>query len=159
MKKLAIILVAIVLVFPIKTTGSEAYVQIEKNSCDFIPICPLMGTSTELTYIRIEDSIEEDKVDTEETAVSEVACSCVKTARMHVENLPMGNATELEVNTMIPSVGAVVKMQYPSVGHVAVIQKITTKGMWIIEGNYHKCQISQRFIPFDYPYIVGYWVG
>ena len=105
-----------------------------------------------------EPVIDDKPIPEPETIVpTSVACSCVKTARMHGVELPPGNAIDLKPNSDIPVEGQVIIMKYHSGGHVAVIREITEEGYWIVEGNYHRCKVSERFIPKTYPHIVGFW--
>lgn len=85
-------------------------------------------------------------------------CSCVQTAKALGAKLPKGDANELHPNTSeAPAVGGVLILKYwnPARHHVAYIDSIQPDGYHIIEGNFEKCKITSRVIPFDSKNIMG----
>lgn len=86
-----------------------------------------------------------------------VYCSCIKTARLLGANIPMGtNASDLKPNST-PVVGGLVLLSYSKAHHVAYIAELQEKGVLIREGNYKRCEYTERLIPYDYKYITGFW--
>lgn len=117
------------------------------------PVVEQVATTTSLTH-------EDEKVEHEEEEVADyVACSCVKTAKIKygVNIPPAHNAWDLSPNSDVPVVGQLVLMQYPTIGHVAVLEAITDDGYLISEGNYKSCQYTTRVIPKDYYALLGFW--
>lgn len=86
-----------------------------------------------------------------------VGCSCVQTAKALGVPLPKGDAEDLIPNSDYPHVGGVVKIKYGNVYHVAVIKKVTEKGLEVRGGNKVHCRITNDFIALNDPRILGYW--
>lgn len=102
----------------------------------------------------------DDKKETQVSKSDDVYCSCVKTARLHGANIPLGaNAWDLSPNTFTPYVGVVILMKYPHTSHVAVIEKVENDGYWVVEGNFNRCELSRRFVLKSYSRIVGFWTA
>ena len=67
-----------------------------------------------------------------------------------------GNAKD-QIPNSTPVVGGVVLLKYyEDVGHVALIQKFTEKGMIVWETNYRPCQATTREILWSDIHIVGF---
>ena len=67
-----------------------------------------------------------------------------------------GNAID-QIPNSTPVVGGVVLLKYyENVGHVALIQKFTEKGMIVWETNYKPCQATTREILWSDIHIVGF---
>lgn len=100
-----------------------------------------------------EPTVEDEVVEVNNS----VYCSCIQTARLFGLNLPRGDAKDLMPNSP-PIEGGGVLLSYHSgtVQHVAYIQSILPEGLWIQEGNFHKCEYSERFIPWNSPHIRGF---
>jgi len=95
--------------------------------------------------------------ESEEIIENLIFCSCVLTARELGAKLPKGDARELIPNSPFPRVGGVVILRYHEDAHVAYIDKVTSEGLHVQEGNFEKCKQTERVIDFDDPNIVGYW--
>lgn len=89
-----------------------------------------------------------------DSSVELVYCSCIKTARLFGLNLPQGDAEYLKGNST-PIKGGGVLLSY-DVEHVAVIVSLAKEGFWVKEGNFRKCEYSERFISWDDPHIRGF---
>ena len=67
-----------------------------------------------------------------------------------------GNAKD-QIPNSTPVIGGVVILKYyKDVGHVALIQKFTEKGMIVWETNYRPCQATTREILWSDIHIVGF---
>jgi surface antigen len=88
------------------------------------------------------------------------ACSCVLTAKALVGyNKTVGMAKYWPRNSDIPTVGGVVVTRESRVGHVAVILAVEQYRIYVKEGNYNRCKVSERWINLNNPVIIGYWRG
>jgi len=85
-----------------------------------------------------------------------IFCSCIQSARSFGADLPKGDAKDLVPNGT-PAQGGVVLLTYGSVHHVAYIQALLPKGMWVQEGNKVRCTETERYIPYDDKAIRGFW--
>ncbi|KKK61179.1 hypothetical protein LCGC14_3016910 [marine sediment metagenome] len=83
-------------------------------------------------------------------------CYCLRTARNLGAKLPYVDAKDLKRNAT-PTQGGVIIMKYGDVYHTPYIQFILKGGMWVQEGNYRKCQFTERFIYWDDPAIIGFY--
>lgn len=82
-------------------------------------------------------------------------CSCIQTSRILGAKVPrVKNANDIKPNTISPHRGGLVVFKY---NHIAVIQKITEEGIYVREGNYKRCRITERLVKWDDPQIRGYW--
>ena len=91
-----------------------------------------------------------------------IYCSCVKTVREEGIDIPYGtDAKDLQPNTT-PVVGGLVLISYPNIEHVAKILSFNSTDFEIVEGlelsDTGECVKRTRCIPFDYPFIRGFWV-
>lgn len=85
-------------------------------------------------------------------------CSCVQFAKAMGAKLPKGSANDLFPNTSeFPRVGGVLILKYwnPDRHHVAYIEAIKEDGYHIVEGNFERCKITKRVIPFNSKNIMG----
>lgn len=127
---------------------------------------------TEQEMFFIEDTsitnqlYEEYKRGQEKKAVSKTsqgssvyACSCVLYLRygLNIPIPPVGQAKNLVPNIKTPVAGAVVITRESSYGHVAYIERLSDEGLEVVEGNYYRCKVSRRTIPYDSKIIIGYW--
>lgn len=88
------------------------------------------------------------------------ACSCVLTAKALVGyNKTVGMAKYWPRNTDLPTVGGVVVTKESYAGHVAVILAVEQDRIYVYEGNYNRCKVSERWINLNNPVIIGYWRG
>ena len=86
------------------------------------------------------------------------ACSCVLTAKAMVGyNKTVGMAKYWPRNSDIPTVGGVVVTKESYAGHVAVILAVEQNRIYVKEGNYNRCKVSERWINLNNPVIIGYW--
>ena len=92
------------------------------------------------------------------TTPNTVFCSCIKTARYIGLNLPPAPyAGDYEPNTNTPEVMDGILLSYQTDEHIAVILRILSTGFWIAEGNYERCEYTERFIDFDDYHIRGFY--
>lgn len=84
-----------------------------------------------------------------------VYCSCVRTARSLGAKIPFKDAVDIEANSM-PVVGGGVLFSYEDYDHVAKIVALLKDGMMIQEGNFRRCQYTERFIRYDDKFIRGF---
>lgn len=93
------------------------------------------------------------------TVPTSVYCSCVKSARLlGVEDLPkIPDPSVLKPNSS-PVIGAAVLLDY-NVPHIAVVTKLLEDGFMILEGNFHKCKKTYRFIAWNDPHLRGFWTS
>ena len=91
-----------------------------------------------------------------------IFCSCVQTARSICQpQLPKGDAIDLQPNGP-PQQNGIVLLNYTNsdnetIGHMACIQAMLPKGMWVQEGNKEECEYTERFVSYDDPAIRGFW--
>ena len=89
--------------------------------------------------------------------VNEVYCSCVKTVREFIPNLPRQDADQFISNTS-PSEGVAVLFEYSNgTHHIAYLHKMTSKGFYIKQGNKIPCEYSEEFIEWSNPFIRGFY--
>lgn len=101
-----------------------------------------------------EDHIEEK---TRHYDYESTLCSCVAFARTMRPDIPFINASDMQVSTTSPSVGAVVKMYYPKsmLYHVAIVIDVGEGWIRLDEANYKPCARTQRVITLP-DRIIGY---
>lgn len=87
---------------------------------------------------------------------NEVYCSCIKTARLFGVVIPFGTDAEDIVSSSTPEVGGLALFSYENTDHVAVITSISETGFTVVEGNYKRCQKTNRFIEWNDPRIRGF---
>jgi len=141
-----------------------------------LTIASILGPPVEVTaepplyepqYVEVpvahQEEVTDDKdVPTEAPEQKEVEvpegtyCSCV----LYLQSLGKdvrGDAYNATTTHSEPSVGDIAVMRYPGqLGHVALVTAVTADGFWVTESNYKKCQKTERFIPNDYPRLVGF---
>lgn len=103
----------------------------------------------------IESNIEQEPPSPVEEVNEGIYCSCIHSARAFGLNLPRGDAKDLVPNS-IPTQGGGILLSYPSAEHVAFISAVLPGGVWVQEGNFRRCQYTERFIPFTDPRIRGF---
>ena len=85
-------------------------------------------------------------------------CSCVVYVRSQGVDIPTlgeeGTPDSLIPNSP-PVQGAAVLFSY---GHIAYIQAILPGGMWVTEANKTPCEKTERFVPYDDPFIRGFYI-
>lgn len=92
----------------------------------------------------------------EQVSKNEIYCSCIKTARVLGLAIPYGtNAEDIKGNS-IPMIGGGIVFKYPLSSHIAVIKKFLELGFLVAEGNAKPCQYSERFVPYNDSFIVGF---
>ena len=90
-------------------------------------------------------------------------CSCISFARSR-RDLPSpvytpdwfwkhGNG----YSNISPAPGLIVITSEGPVGHMAIITKVTSTSLEVIEANYKHCEVDTRTIPLDSPVILGFW--
>ncbi len=85
-------------------------------------------------------------------------CSCVKYARSHGVEVPIGtDADELSPNSP-PIVGGLALFRYPKAYHVAVVTEIQGDAVVVKEANYTRCKESIRTIPLNDSRLRGFWM-
>lgn|GEM_PF-5095109 len=91
------------------------------------------------------------------SVVEDVFCSCVTGARLHVPNLPKGNASDFFPNTY-PHIGAIALFLYPNnVYHMAYIDYVGPKGFHVIHYNKERCKKTKEWIMYGNPHIRGFY--
>ena len=55
-----------------------------------------------------------------------------------------------------PVIGGGILLKYPNNYHVAVIQEFRDEGFFVKEGNFKKCEITERLIKYNDPVITGF---
>lgn len=84
-------------------------------------------------------------------------CSCVEYVRGKGVDIPSlgeeGTPDLLKSNSQ-PIQGGAVLFSY---GHIAYIEALLPKGMWVSEANKKPCEYTERFVPYDDPYIRGFY--
>lgn len=95
--------------------------------------------------------------------VEPIECSCVRYAEFLIPGILLIDAIDYPLNTITPKVGDIIKLQYYNeettnyIYHIAVIKEITEEGYEIEEGNYNKCEKSERTILLDDDKILGFF--
>lgn len=124
-------------------------IEVEKN-------CEIVVRPVEKIYMHkygnVGDPYRED-------LHGDIRCSCIRSARSFGADIPSEtDAINLEPNTGI-SLGVVVIFltDDKEVRHVAVVTNIEEEGFWVKEGNYVKCEITERYISFDDHRIIGFY--
>jgi len=79
-------------------------------------------------------------------------CNCGVFARKYLDFPKVNHVEELQPNHS-PTINGGVLFTY---GHIGVITNITDKGFNIIESNFHRCKISERFIGWQNNTIKGF---
>lgn len=101
-----------------------------------------------------------DEKSSAELEEESIYCSCIKTARAEGTDIPYNtNAEDLQPNS-VPVVGGLVLIKYPNIEHVARIIAFLENGLQVVEGlelPTGECVRRIRTIPFDYPFIRGFW--
>jgi hypothetical protein len=85
-------------------------------------------------------------------------CSCTKSARLSVPNLPSGDAKDLPINSNLQE-GKIAILNYNGTIH-AVAYEIRSGGILaVLEGNFKPCVIKNRLIPWEEvsKHIVGFY--
>lgn len=92
-----------------------------------------------------------------------VFCNCVSTVK-HLTGykLPrIGLAKNLVKDkkhvSQMPSVGAILIQKSRNTGHVALVIGLEDEGIRIRDGGWGGCRLTERFINYDDPSILGYW--
>lgn len=87
-------------------------------------------------------------------------CSCISTAKMLGVPIPKFMSAENLTPNGTPHEGDLLLLKYKNVYHVAkVIERNEKEEFYIIkEGNFKKCQMTTRKIPFNDPAIRGGWI-
>lgn len=111
---------------------------------------------TSRTVSRVTTQEEPDS----NTSGFSIGHTCITGARVLGANVPKGDAIDLPVSGP-PVSGGVVKLKYGEGvygHHIAVIQAVLPKGLYIAEYNYKEDgQYGERFIPYSDPAIIGFW--
>lgn len=87
-----------------------------------------------------------------------VVCSCVKSARLTVSNLPRQNAEDFEPNTNLEH-GKIAILDYNGIRHITAY-KIAQEGILAVkEGNFKPCVLEDRLIPWEElnDHLVGFY--
>lgn len=85
-------------------------------------------------------------------------CSCVKSVRAVLPQLPKGDAKDFIPNSP-PTVGGIVIYKYPNGKyHVAALRSFAKDGSGYYESgsNLEPCLSYERFVAWDNPYLVGF---
>ncbi len=118
---------------------------------------PTAGEVLNMTIASSVDLKPLEKPKTDASEGTEIACSCIKTARQAGVDIPIGtNAGDLEPNSK-PEIGALILLSYPTIDHVAKILGYKAEGFLSYEGNYDHCIQGTRIIAYNDPAIRGFW--
>lgn len=94
----------------------------------------------------------------EEPRGNPVSCSCVLAARYFGLKLPkVRTPADLTPNTALPTIGDGIIFNYSGTPHIAVIKSFTPQGFVVDEGNFHRCQLTTRFVRYGDPKITGFY--
>lgn len=75
-------------------------------------------------------------------------CSCVKSVRVKVPDLPQGHAEDFEPNADMQT-GDVLILEYNGTRHLAYKKKIVFDGIIVHEGNFQPCLAGERLITWQ----------
>ena len=87
---------------------------------------------------------------------TEMLCNCYLYSEIFT-GIDLPPMAVISPNTESPIVGGIAIMQYGAVKHVAVITEITKDTISVTEGNYHRCQKTERTLSKDYQRLVGFY--
>lgn len=123
--------------------------------------CSLVGKDGELGCLQIRPKIHNiDPLDFEASVryfISEykagrewqwTSCSCTKSARLTVKNLPKGNAIDFRPNTVM-SEGTIAILEYGGIRHLVAYTVTPTGLVARLEGNFKPCRLKDRLIRWD----------
>lgn len=86
------------------------------------------------------------------------SCSCVRTAHNENSSIPLVDAKWFtSFASTPPKINGVVVLKYGDVHHIAVIKRFTKNGLWVKEGNFKRCEVTEREIDFTDPHILQFW--
>lgn len=84
-------------------------------------------------------------------------CSCVRYVVGLRPDAPLKDAVDYVPNSQ-PYKGAVAIFRYKNgVSHVAYVSSTHGSYFGIWEANYKRCQLTQRYIRYDDPTLLGFW--
>lgn len=118
---------------------------------------PIEYVQPQVAEAYYEQSVEPETA-LKPTKIDDTACSCVKSARVIVPNLPRGDAGNFIPNTDMQK-GQLAILDYNGVKHITAY-KITPNGLQTVhEGNYKPCEITSRIISWEEvnEHIVGFY--
>lgn len=69
----------------------------------------------------------------------------------------LGDARNLDVNSVVPIRGGVIIMSYNEVHHLAFIESVEADGIHISEANFSICSLGKRIISFSDSHIIGFY--
>lgn len=81
--------------------------------------------------------------------------NCYLYAKLFIKDLP--KMADILPNTDYPNVGGLIIFSYAGVKHIAVIEQVLEKGIYIKEANFHSNLIARRLVKWDDERIIGYW--
>jgi len=88
-----------------------------------------------------------------------ILCECVRYARSLGVEIPYNlHAIGLQPNSP-PVENGLALFRYKNFYHVGVITLLEETGFWIIEANYKKCKVTERFIYYDDPALRGFYIS
>lgn len=92
--------------------------------------------------------------------VTNIACSCIKTARYLGAKIPYGiDAKDLEGN-VTPQVGALALFKFANgQSHAAMIVEMNSTGFRAKQGNKKPCVVDSEFILWTNPNLTGFYKG
>lgn len=86
-----------------------------------------------------------------------IYCSCILTARALGVPIPANtNAGELKPNSY-PAINGLILFKYDEYYHASKIIGFQEDGILVIEGNFKRCEITERIISFSDPALRGFW--
>lgn len=75
-----------------------------------------------------------------------VACNCYLYIKNKIPDFP--NTKDLIPNSIYPTVGGVIILQY-KVPHYVLVEKVIEEGVWIAESNFGGCGYSKRLLTWQ----------
>jgi len=115
----------------------------------------VVPTSQNLPKFEEEEPTLAEIPPVEETPKYSPFCSCIHTARLYGQSIPLGtNAWDLTPSTT-PQVGGLILFDYDP-AHVGVILEFQEEGFLIVEGNRTACEKEIRVVSYDDRFISGF---
>ena len=86
-----------------------------------------------------------------------VFCSCVQGTRIHIPDLPRGDAVDFRPNAT-PGVGVAALFRYADgTAHIAPITAIEADRFHVVHYNKEKCERTEEWVAYDNPFIHGFY--
>ncbi len=130
----------------IKRLSPEQIRELEKEALD----SPILYALRSRSYATTEEPV------IVEVSQGNPLCSCVKTARKYVPDLPRQNAEDFIPNTY-PFAGAIAIYDYGKYKHIGFVESLEEKGFWELGGNIEPCEPYRRFVEWGDVYLTGFY--